>query len=175
MASLKIMDERKRKEVERICSQSDELKDLQKKIMSAYQNKERAAQITEKQYRQQVSLEQDTQIDKIMLRTKEIQDQIQRESEEARKIDRLDNKNAIQTQIVDRKQLEVEAQEEYLKERDQVDAIIQRMISEDREMARIQNLKMQQAQADMILSVNEKRALVKRQQEMEAYENEMVR
>jgi len=143
--------------------------------MSAYQNKERAAQITEKQYRQQVSLEQDTQIDKIMLRTKEIQDQIQRESEEARKIDRLDNKNAIRTQIVDRKQLEVEAQEEYLKERDQVDAIIQRMISEDREMARIQNLKMQQAQADMILSMNEKGALVKRQQEMEAYENEMVR
>jgi len=34
---------------------------------------------------------------------------------------------------------------------------------------------MQQAQADMILSVNEKRALTKRQQEMEAYENEMVR
>lgn len=62
-----------------------------------------------------------------------------------------------------------------MKERDQVDAIIQRMISEDREMARIQNLKMQQAQADMILSMNEKRALIKRQQEMEAYENEMVR
>jgi len=72
MANLKIVDERKRKEVERICAQSDELKDLQKNIMSAYQNKERAAQITEKQYRQQVSLEQDTQIDKIMLRTKEI-------------------------------------------------------------------------------------------------------
>jgi len=33
--------------------------------------------------------------------------------------------------------LETEAKEEYLKERDQVDAIIQRMISEDREMARI--------------------------------------
>lgn len=62
-----------------------------------------------------------------------------------------------------------------MKERDQVDAIIQRMISEDREMARIQNLKMQQAQADMILSVNEKKALIRRQQEMEAYENEMVR
>jgi len=49
------------------------------------------------------------------------------------------------------------------------------MISEDREMARIQNLKMQQAQADMILSMNEKRALIKRQSEMESYENEMVR
>jgi hypothetical protein len=41
------------------------------------------------------------------------------------------------------------------------------MINEDREMARIQNLKMEQAQADMILSLNEKRALERRQQEME--------
>jgi hypothetical protein len=56
MAKLKIEDERKRKEVERICAQSAELKELQKRITAAYQNKERAAQITEKQYRQQVQL-----------------------------------------------------------------------------------------------------------------------
>jgi galactokinase/mevalonate kinase-like predicted kinase len=56
MARMKILDERKKKEVERICSQSDELKELQAKIMVAYQNKERAAQITEKQYRQQVNI-----------------------------------------------------------------------------------------------------------------------
>jgi hypothetical protein len=48
MAILKIEDERRKKEVERICAQSDELKQLQNKIMAAYQNKERAAQITEK-------------------------------------------------------------------------------------------------------------------------------
>lgn len=34
---------------------------------------------------------------------------------------------------------------------------------------------MEQAQADMILSVNEKRALLRRQKELEEYENEMVR
>ena len=34
---------------------------------------------------------------------------------------------------------------------------------------------MEQAQNDMILSLNEKRALQRRQQEMEQYENEMVR
>ncbi len=54
MARLKIEEARKTKEVERICAQSEELKQLQAKIMAAYQNKERAAQITEKQYRQQV-------------------------------------------------------------------------------------------------------------------------
>lgn len=37
------------------------------------------------------------------------------------------------------------------------------MIDEDREMARITGLKMEQAQADMILSINEKRALQRRQ------------
>lgn len=57
----------------------------------------------------------------------------------------------------------------------QVDNVVQRMIDEDREMARITAQKMEQAQADMILSVNEKRALQRRQQEMEQYENEMVR
>lgn len=110
-----------------------------------------------------------------MLRTKEIQDEINREAEARRKNDRLNNKQSIQAQIDERKELEREAQREYEKERDQVDSVIQRMIDEDREMARIQNLKMQQAQADMILSMNEKRALLKRQEEMEAYENEMVR
>ena len=43
MARMKILDERKKKDIERICSQSDELKELQAKIMAAYQNKERAA------------------------------------------------------------------------------------------------------------------------------------
>lgn len=43
MARLKIEDQRRTKEVERICAQSAELKELQNKIMQAYQNKERAA------------------------------------------------------------------------------------------------------------------------------------
>jgi len=37
------------------------------------------------------------------------------------------------------------------------------MIDEDREMARIASLKMEQAQADMILSINEKLTLQQRQ------------
>ena len=40
-----------------------------------------------------------------MLRTKEIQDQINREAEEARKQDRLSNKAHIQNQITVRKDL----------------------------------------------------------------------
>lgn len=56
-----------------------------------------------------------------------------------------------------------------------MDAVVQRMIEEDNEHSRIMGQKKEQAQADMILSQNEKRQLLKRQKEMEAYEDEMVR
>ena len=46
---------------------------------------------------------------------------------------------------------------------------------EDNELNKITMQKKEQAQADMILSMNEKRALLKRQKEMEEYEDEMVR
>jgi len=49
------------------------------------------------------------------------------------------------------------------------------MIEEDNEQSRIVQQKKEQSQADMILSVNEKRALLKRQLEMDTYEDEMVR
>ena len=53
---MKITDERKKREIEKICSESDELKELQAKIKSAYLNKERTAQIAENQFRSQQSL-----------------------------------------------------------------------------------------------------------------------
>ena len=56
MARLKIVDEKKKREIEKICAESDELKELQSKIKAAYLNKERSAQITETQFRQQQEL-----------------------------------------------------------------------------------------------------------------------
>jgi hypothetical protein len=43
MARMKIVDEKKKREIEKVCAESDELKDLQAKIKAAYLNKERAA------------------------------------------------------------------------------------------------------------------------------------
>jgi hypothetical protein len=56
LANQKVMDERRKREIEKLCSESDELKELQAKIRAAYLNKERAQQMTEKQYRQQVEI-----------------------------------------------------------------------------------------------------------------------
>lgn len=72
-------------------------------------------------------------------------------------------------------QLRDEAHQEYLKERGQVDQIINKMIDEDHELMRISKMKQEQSKQDMILSVNEKKALLKRQRELEEYEEELVR
>ena len=56
MARMKIVDEKKKREIEKICGESEELKELQNKIKAAYLNKERSAQITETQFRTQQEL-----------------------------------------------------------------------------------------------------------------------
>ena len=56
-----------------------------------------------------------------------------------------------------------------------MDSIINKMIEEDHEMMKIGKMKQEQSKQDMILSVNEKNALLKRQRELEEYEEELVR
>ncbi len=56
MASNKVDTEKKKREISKICHESEELKELQQKIRLAYLNKERYAQITEDHYRKQINL-----------------------------------------------------------------------------------------------------------------------
>ena len=87
----------------------------------------------------------------------------------------IHTKEGIIHQIQDKEVLRQQAQEEYIKERNQVDAIINKMIQEDHEMMRINKMKQEQSKQDMILSVNEKNALLKRQRELEEYEDQLVK
>ena len=56
MAKMKMEKEKQSREIEKICAESPELRELQNKIKNAYLNKERASQVTEAQYRKQVEV-----------------------------------------------------------------------------------------------------------------------
>ena len=56
MARMKMDKEKNSREIEKICAESPELRELQNKIKSAYLNRERATQVTEHQYRQQIEV-----------------------------------------------------------------------------------------------------------------------
>ena len=110
-----------------------------------------------------------------MLKVRELSERISKEADKHKLKALLENKHSIQGQIAEMQRERERAKQEYLKERDQVESAIQRLVEEDREMARAKNEKTLQVQADMILSQNEKRALIQRQREIEQFENEMVR
>jgi hypothetical protein len=74
-----------------------------------------------------------------------------------------------------KEQMKKEAFEQYLKEKEQVDKVINKMIEEDVKLIELTKIKQQQAKTDMILSVNEKKEMQRRRQELEAYENDMLK
>ena len=137
LANQRVTDERRRREIEKLCGESDELKELQAKIKAAYLNKERSQQMTEKQYRMQQDIEEDAQIDITMIKNKELSDQNERAANNRKLQELVWNKAEIQKQIADAELLRQQAHEEYMKEKNQVDAVVQRMIEEDNESARI--------------------------------------
>ena len=51
MMNMKIHSEKQKREVLKVCQESDELKELQERIKAAYLNRERTAQIAETQFR----------------------------------------------------------------------------------------------------------------------------
>lgn len=110
-----------------------------------------------------------------MLRRKENADIAARNAAQNKQEQLFDMKRNVQEQMIDRERLREQAYQEYASERSQVDSIINRMIDEDHEMMRITKMKQEQSKQDMILSVNEKKALLKRQKELEEYEEALVR
>ena len=73
----------------------------------------------------------------IILKNKELGDHQERESNAAKLDALLQNKKNIQAQIDENDRLREEAYQEYLKEKAQVDAVVQRMIAEDNEASKM--------------------------------------
>ena len=99
----------------------------------------------------------------------------QRVVEQDKKTKFFENKYQLQNQMQIKEQQRYEAYQEYLKEKDQVDRVVQRMINEDVQHMQMTKQKQEQAKQDMIMSVNEKNAMKRRQKELEDYENEMLK
>jgi membrane-anchored protein YejM (alkaline phosphatase superfamily) len=80
-------------------------------------------------------------MDREMLRIKEIEERMAREKEEQRKKMSVQQKYNLQEQMAMKEQLRREAYEEYLKEKEQVDRVINKMIEEDRKMQELTRMK----------------------------------
>lgn len=97
-----------------------------------------------------------------MLRQKELQELKQRQEDLDKKQQMFQMKYLIQNQMQEKEQQRQEAYQEYLREKEQVDRIVQRMIDEDLQYMQMTKQKQDQAKSDMVMSVQEKNEMKKR-------------
>jgi hypothetical protein len=161
----KLAQEREQREVQRIVADSEELRDLRQKLQQANVNKQRTAQLQEVQWRREQDVVREALIEKQMLKQAEMELQRQAMIEEQKKIDRLKGKSVLQQQMLEQQLARAEAYAEFLKEKQQVDALVAQLIEEDRRAQEAAELKRQQALRHM-----EQSTYMKQRMQQEAIE-----
>lgn len=169
-----LTQEREKREIQRICAESEELRELKQKLMTAYTNKERSAQLQEQQTRKVNETIDDAYLEKEVLRKAERQLKAQALTEDIKRQQRLHSKEVLQHQILEREQLREEAYQEYLREKQQVDRLINQMVLEDQDSLRKQGAKKQQAINDIHETLQLRHAQQQQDRERAAAETEAL-
>merc|ERR1719421_2639964 len=131
------IEQRKAKEIreqmekKRICDSSEELRSLKEKLHAAQVNKQRAAQLLEHQVRMEEEKTRDTLICEVMENERMEHQELERklEIEKAKQRERV--KRINQEQIAQKEALRQEAFDEYVKERQQVQEVVDAINHED--------------------------------------------
>ncbi|KAJ1556624.1 mannosyl-oligosaccharide alpha-1,2-mannosidase [Nowakowskiella sp. JEL0078] len=139
---VRLMEEKKLEELreekvrQSIRENSEELRDLEKKLDSAYMNKERALQIKEKQYQAHKEKIIESELIVEMNRCLEVSKQIELEKEKQIYDESRRYKKALQQQLQDMEAKKQAEFEQFLREKSMVDEIVHRIIEEDEKKAR---------------------------------------
>ncbi|NXT44961.1 MNS1 protein, partial [Pelecanoides urinatrix] len=124
----KIKDEKMRQQVR---ENSLELRELEKKLRSAYMNKERAAQITEKEAIQYEKMKLEAEIDQKM---KEEYERVVKEESSAelkRNKEKIMYQQELEKQLEEQERKKQDAYEEFLREKLMIDEIVRKIYEED--------------------------------------------
>merc|ERR1719421_2151625 len=115
----------------RICDSSEELRALKEKLHAAKVNKERAVQLLEQQVRTEEEKQRDTKIAEVLEleRLEHMELERKLEIEKAKQRERV--KRINQEQIAQKEALRQEAFDEYMKEKDQVQEVVEAIQKED--------------------------------------------
>merc|ERR1711988_988172 len=122
---------RESKNIQRICEQSEELRELEEKLKSAYMNKERAAQIQERSQLQTQKMRNEAHIDAQMEMDRQRGMMAEAYREQLRRQDAIDVRHTQVEQIEDQESRRAAAYADFLKEKAMVDEVVRRIMEED--------------------------------------------
>jgi len=118
--------------VQRICEQSEELRELEEKLKAAYMNKEREAQIKESAHLIAKQAEAEAVMAKEMEQDRQKGLQAEAYREYLREQDGRAMRVALDAQMEEKEAQKAEAYQQFLKEKDMVDRVVMEIMEEDR-------------------------------------------
>lgn len=133
----KIQSQRKEAYNRRVCDESEELKELEAKLKAAYMNQQRVTQLEEKRLNSMREFQQDRAVDAQIEQSRQYADQRNLEDQHARKLQSMQNRVLLQNQIEARELQRQKQLEEYLKEKEHIDAIVAKINQEDFETEKV--------------------------------------
>ncbi|RHY09356.1 hypothetical protein DYB36_003541 [Aphanomyces astaci] len=124
--------DRKEREIQRICESSEELRELESMLKVAYVNKERAVQQAERETLSQIEVAREKAIEVQMEydRQRSLVDMAAKEF--GKRVEAVASKQSIQQQMMDRLKLHEEAAREAEMDKHKVDTIMRKIEEEDR-------------------------------------------
>lgn len=123
--------EQKERELQRIVESSEELRELEVLLKTAYMNKERAVQQLERQTLQAIDKSRDVAIEQQMEYDRQRALVDAQNKALAKRADAVQAKTVLQNQMIQRQELRKEADDEAERERQKIDALIQQIERED--------------------------------------------
>ena len=163
-------EERDRREIQRVCGESEELRELQQRLQMAYINKERTAQIRETHHIREQDAIEDVVLDQHMMQKRKAELVQEARFQEQKRIAAIENKNVMKDQMLEKERARAEAYQEYVKDREAVDGVINKIMEEDRRAWEYNNVKKDQALEAMAESHERKQQIIQVQKQMEEAE-----
>jgi hypothetical protein len=122
----------RKREIQRICEEDESLRELQEKLKAAYMNKERTAQIKEKEAIKVIEKEKTRQFDELdeYYRRMALQEEVSKRNSKMN--ESLKTRDVLMNQMLEKeKAIQEEAHAQWLRDKEQVDAIVEKINKED--------------------------------------------
>merc|ERR1719421_2365804 len=158
----------------RICDSSEELRALKEKLHAAKVNKERAVQLLEQQVRLEEEKSRDTKISEVLELERLEHMELERKLEIEKSKQRERVKRINQEQIAQKEALRQEAYDEYIKERDQVQEVVDAINREDEMEAAARKQKQEETKEMLRQFAIENDERRKQMEQREKEENEAI-
>ena len=156
MHKQKTEQEAREAEMQRIIETSDELKELEHKIKTAYVNKERAAQHQEAMLLRHLENNRNQEIEEKMEYDRQLDIQRQEERELQRRQHRTCQKEVLQKQMLAREEEREKEKEEALRDKRMIDDIIAKINKEDELELKAKQIKVEDTRAQVLQFQNER-------------------